>query len=261
MRVVPVIDLKQGEVVRGRAGRRSEYRPIESRLAAAAAPGVVARAFSDGLGLSEFYLADLDAIGGTAPDWDSYAQVLEAGATLWVDAGAGDSVRARELADFRAGGRMIERVVVGLESLADWQELEAMVRLLGPRRIVFSLDLKAGQPVTESAEFSNLDPEEIALGALDRGVTRLLVLDVAGVGMDQGVRGVELCRFIRLWSDDCELACGGGVRGTADLEILAEAGCDAALVASALHDGKISRDDLALLQSKSPVRSVPGTAP
>jgi phosphoribosylformimino-5-aminoimidazole carboxamide ribotide isomerase len=36
----------------------------------------------------------------------------------------------------------------------------------------------------------------------------------------------------------------GGVRGTADLERLAALGCAGALVASALHDGRLEREDL-----------------
>jgi len=40
------------------------------------------------------------------------------------------------------------------------------------------------------------------------------------------------------------LIAGGGVRGLADLTALARAGCNAALVASALHDGKLLPEDL-----------------
>jgi phosphoribosylformimino-5-aminoimidazole carboxamide ribotide isomerase len=37
-----------------------------------------------------------------------------------------------------------------------------------------------------------------------------------------------------------EIISGGGVRGPRDLQALAAAGADAALVASALHDGRLS---------------------
>ena len=62
MRVIPVIDLMGGQVVRGVAGRRSEYRPVESRIAGDARPATVARAFVDEFGFEAAYVADLDAI-------------------------------------------------------------------------------------------------------------------------------------------------------------------------------------------------------
>jgi phosphoribosylformimino-5-aminoimidazole carboxamide ribotide isomerase len=40
------------------------------------------------------------------------------------------------------------------------------------------------------------------------------------------------------------LLAGGGVRGWRDLEQLAKFGCDGALVATALHDGRLSAQDV-----------------
>ena len=64
MDVFAVLDLMQGQVVRGIAGRRREYQPICSRLTPSAAPLDVACGFRDHFGLTNLYLADLDAIGG-----------------------------------------------------------------------------------------------------------------------------------------------------------------------------------------------------
>ena len=38
MRILPVLDLKGGQVVRGLAGRRQEYQPIRSRLTPSCQP-------------------------------------------------------------------------------------------------------------------------------------------------------------------------------------------------------------------------------
>ena len=75
MRVIPVLDIKDGLVVRGIGGRRDEYRPIASKLTASCQPVDVARAFRDLLGLEEIYLADLDAIAGARPAWDIYREI------------------------------------------------------------------------------------------------------------------------------------------------------------------------------------------
>src|SRR5205085_4551536 len=85
MRVVPVLDLKGGHVVRGVGGRREEYRPVVSRLTDSSVPVDVATAFRDHLGLSEVYVADLDAIAGAGPALETYAALRDLGCTLWVD--------------------------------------------------------------------------------------------------------------------------------------------------------------------------------
>ena len=46
-----------------------------------------------------------------------------------------------------------------------------------------------------------------------------------------------------------EVSAGGGVRGRADLEHLRALGLDSALVASALHDGHLCREDLVELRT------------
>jgi len=118
MFVLPVLDLLSGAVVRGVAGDRGNYRPVESLLCGDARPTSVARAFAN-LGLREAYVADLDAIAGREPAWDTYRELLDCGLSLWVDAGAGDAPRAERLASFEhAGQAAISRIVVGLESLA-----------------------------------------------------------------------------------------------------------------------------------------------
>ena len=96
MRVIPVIDLKGGLVVRGVAGERSRYRPVVSVLGPDPSPGSIAAAFAAVLGLGEVYVADLDAIAGREPDWAAYEQIAAAGLRLWVDAGIGEAGRARQ---------------------------------------------------------------------------------------------------------------------------------------------------------------------
>jgi len=67
MKILPVLDVMGGVVVRGIAGRRSEYRPIVSRLTASTDPGDVAEAFRQHFGFDQLYLADLDALADRPP--------------------------------------------------------------------------------------------------------------------------------------------------------------------------------------------------
>jgi len=245
MRVIPVIDLQHRLVVRGVAGRRDEYRPIQSSLCDNPEPLAVGRALVERFDFGELYLADLDAIAGAEPAWDVYSQLAECGLGLWIDAGLTGPSAARRLAEFTTDGRPLAAVIAGLESLADADHLRAMVDVVGPERLVFSLDLKAATPLAAAPAWRGRDAESIAVGALDSGVRRLIVLDLARVGTGTGAGTETLCRRLRQLDRHWEITAGGGVRGPADLAGLADSGCDAALVASALHDGRLTPSDVA----------------
>ena len=118
-----------------------------------------------------------------------------------------------------------------------------MVKQVGSDRLIFSLDLKAGRPLIGSPAWQGLDPRQIAAIALRAGVRRLIILDLAQVGMGRGVGTEPLCRSLRALAPDLQIIAGGGVRSLADLRSLAAAGCHATLVASALHDGRLTPED------------------
>lgn len=242
MRIIPVIDLKGGLVVRGVAGRREEYRPIVSQIASAPSPKAVAQAFVQSFGFNHVYVADLDAIGGQSPDFAAYEQIAACGLTPWIDAGIGTAGEAMQL---RSG---TPSIISGLESLDSLEELQEIVAGCGTDRIIFSLDLKSGQPITSIAAWQALSPAQIAAAAIDRGICRMIVLDLADVGVSRGTGTLDLIRRLRAVHPQLEITAGGGVRGVADLRQMAEAGCNAALVASALHDGRITPDEVRWLQ-------------
>ncbi|HXT58936.1 MAG TPA: HisA/HisF-related TIM barrel protein [Pirellulales bacterium] len=240
MQILPVIDLMGGLVVRGVGGRRHEYRPIESRLCSGAKPGAVARALREQFAIDEIYVAELDAIAGAEPAWDILRELAGCGLSLRVDAGITTLERARRLAEFRADGKPLSAVIAGLESLASPDALKEMLAAVGPERLVFSLDLKAEVPLVAASAWRGLDAFRIASAALKLGVRRLIVLDLARVGMSAGAGTEGICRRLRQLDSGVEIVAGGGVRGVEDLESLAAAGCDGVLIASALHDGRLT---------------------
>lgn len=235
MRIIPVLDILGGQVVRGVAGRRSEYRPIVSPLTTSSQPLDVAQAFRRHYGFSTLYVADLDAIAGAAPSWPLYAELRAHGFQLWVDAGVRDRARAIALAE-----RDIEGVIVGLETVSGPALLAELSQALGSERIIFSLDLKGGQPLGELAGWRSREVDAIAAQAIEVGVRRLIVLDLERVGVSAGAGTEQWCRSIARRWPEVELIAGGGVRGPEDLERMRDWGVHAALVASALHDGRIS---------------------
>jgi len=217
-----------GIVVRGVAGRRHEYRPLVSRLTDSCEPAAVADAFRRHFGLTELYLADLDALAGTAPAVALYRSL--SGFRLWVDAGLRRAPDAAPLVD--AG---VDSLVAGLETLAGPDELAALCRADGSR-VVFSLDLRQGRPLGDWGD----DPMAVAAEVVGAGCRRLLVLDLARVGVGAGTGTEDFCRGLAEAYPDVTLTAGGGIRDAADLLRLAACGVRSALVASALHDGRLS---------------------
>ena len=244
MQVIPVIDLKGGQVVRGIGGQRAEYRPVQSQLVTTAAPGLVAKALCDIVQHRSLYVADLDALAGSDPDWNAYERILASGAEITIDAGVATPHAAQAVVDFADRQSVSTSIVVALESTASPDDLPQIFARIGAGRAVFSLDLKQGRAWTSAAAWSGYSVLDVAACATKVGFERMIVLDVAAVGGHTGPQVVDLCRDIRVGYPNLELISGGGVRSIDDLRTFHEAGCDGVLVASALHDARITRSDL-----------------
>ena len=232
--IIPVLDLMRGQVVRGVAGQRASYRPVSSCLVDSADPLEVADSFLNQLGLRRIYLADLDAIQHDQPAWTTIEKLAADGRRLLVDAGLRDVARARRLVELG-----VESVVAGLETLTGPKLIEELVEAIGGEHLVFSLDMTAGTPMTDPAAWRDSTPVGLAKAAIDAGVERMIVLDLAGVGTGGGPPTLDLCHQIRSRHDGIELITGGGIRDQHDITAAAAAGVDAVLVASALHDGSL----------------------
>ena len=133
-------------------------------------------------------------------------------------------------------------VVVGLETLRSYDALAGICREAGVGTVALSLDLRNGRPV---CAFPNDDPPEVvAARAADAGADAVIVIDLARVGMNAGL-DLELIGRLRAAVPAVTLVAGGGIRGPDDLSRLADAGCDGALVATALLEGRLSAADVA----------------
>lgn len=238
MRIIPVLDLLNGVVVRAIAGRRSEYRPLTSRLTAACRPEDVAAALRTHFDFTEFYLADLAAIAGGDMARSVIGALHNLGYRLWLDAGVVDEQHAHSVAQLG-----VERVVVGLETVAGPEAIKRIVDNLGDH-VVFSLDMKASALLGHIERWPSTDPLTVAAQVIERGVRRVLVLDLARVGVGEGTGTETLCARLTAAFPHVEVSAGGGVRDAEDLHRLRNSGVQNVLVASALHDGRLTPHDL-----------------
>lgn len=240
MAILPVLDLLGGQVVRGIGGRRHEYRPIVSKLVDSSDPLQVAEAMRERFDFTEFYVADLDAIQGREPQYDVIRRLQQHAFDLWIDAGVA-SVSSPAFSLLQELIRV--RLIVGLETISGPDALAQVFQASLMNRVVFSLDLQNGKPLGNPSAWKTDDAWAIACRALEIGVTSLIVLDLARVGEGTGIGTETLCERLKRDFPNVQLTAGGGVRGVEDVNRLLAIGVDYVLVASALHDGRLSSNE------------------
>ena len=220
----------------GAGGDRARYELVESALITTHGDALaLAQAYAAVLETTEMYVADLDAICGGAVQLVMHERLSRV-ARSWIDAGVRSEADACVLIDVGA-----DRVVVGLETMTGFELLHAIVQRLGADRVAFSLDLRGGVPLASADALRAMSPRELARRAVDAGAETVIVLDLARVGSAGGA-DETMMRELRAALPGVDLIAGGGVRHREDLDRLAAAGANGALVATAVHRGSIGRD-------------------
>lgn len=232
--IIPVIDLKDGQIVHARGGKRAEYGPIETPLGSAENPIGMARAL---LAITEspaLYVADLDAIAGVGNHFDLCRDLADAlpATSLWIDAGFSN------VTDCAFWLPLGATLVIGSESLPDidnWRELHATFG----ESLALSLDFAAKElrGPTELLSEPTAWPHRIIAMSLDR------------VGTERGP-DVEHLKAVVDAAGTRAVYGAGGVRAIGDLEAIAAAGASGALLATALHTGAIAQNEIAAFRQR-----------
>jgi phosphoribosylformimino-5-aminoimidazole carboxamide ribotide isomerase len=134
-----------------------------------------------------------------------------------VDAGIAEAIKAEKL--LNAG---VSKIVIGTETLRSLDFVNQAVKFFGEDRVVVSIDLKQTL-------------EKI-------GVSQIILLDLDRVGTEHGAN-LEVLKGV-LEKTKVKVLVGGGIRSLQDLEQLKNLGVSGALVATALHNGKLKVDEL-----------------
>jgi phosphoribosylformimino-5-aminoimidazole carboxamide ribotide isomerase len=231
MEIVPVIDLKGGVVVRARHGERASYRPIGTPLAVGSDPVDVVAGLLSLYPFRTLYVADLDGIQGIGDASASLARIAAQfpELALWIDNGCAD----RTAADALLAKQPRSSLVLGSESQLDTGLVGA---LRNHPRALLSLDFRGdafqGPPalLTDTVLWP----------------TKLIVMTLARVGSGAGP-DLERLGEVVARSGERKVYAAGGLRDRRDLAALEAAGAEGVLVASALHDGRLSAADLTAL--------------
>jgi phosphoribosylformimino-5-aminoimidazole carboxamide ribotide isomerase len=217
--IVPVVDLRGGLVVRARAGDRERYAPISTPLSPVADPVAVVTGLLAAVPSPRIYVADLDAIEGRGDHRAAIAAIARAhpSVELWIDAGFSSESQVRRFAALGVG-----RPVLGSESQRDDHLLRTM------RDCVLSLDYRGEEALGPAAihDDPSLWPRQV------------IVMTLSRIGLADGPDWERL-RAVKAAAADRAIFAAGGVRGVEDCLALHRLGIAGALVASAIHDGRL----------------------
>ncbi len=234
MRVIPVLDVMGGKVVHGVGGVRSKYRPIVSKVTKSADPRQVALDLKEAFGFTEVYIADLDAIQNKGSNMDKVEDVSSLGYSVYLDAGLGGA------GDITPEFSHIDHIVMGTETLQSLRELRVSCRLHGS--VVASLDFKGDELIARDRSLKGLAVRELVQVLSDTGISEIIYLDLARVGMASGVFSRRMERLMSI--SNLPVIVGGGIRNASDIESLAQLGADGALVATSLHAGELTAEEI-----------------
>lgn len=230
MEVIPVIDLKNGAVAHARMGMRSQYAPIKTPLSSTSRPSDVARGLLSIFPFKKFYVADLDAIEHKGDNSPALKQLSTdfPDVEFWVDAGIAD---VHEAEHWLAAG--LGHLVLGSETQRDSELIRSLCRT---EDTILSLDFRGDL---------FLGPASL-LNETNIWPTKIIVMTLARVGSASGP-DMDRLKIIKSRVNDRQLYAAGGVRDVNDLALLTQAGIAGALVATSLHNGKLTGAQIARL--------------
>ncbi len=234
MKVIPVLDVKNGLTVWAKMSFRDLYKPIRSNLYPFSSPLAAVKKLSF-LGFKTVYVADLDAIIYGFINTELYKS-LSSEVKLMVDPGIKSLEEASKVIDVGVG-----KLIVATETLPRLEIAKSILEVYGCERVVLSLDLKNREILSKIPEFKGLTPKECLEEFVKLGFEEAIVVDLARVGSYSGL-DLELIRELK--TIPIKLIVGGGVRNLNDLIVLREMGVEAVLVASALHQSELTIPEL-----------------
>jgi phosphoribosylformimino-5-aminoimidazole carboxamide ribotide isomerase len=226
-RCVFVLDLFNGSAVHAVRGERERYLPIDT--ASAIVRTCDPLAILDSLRPKEVYVADLDRIMGSGENLDLIGEIAREAETM-ADVGI-SSVEDLDLLASEV------TPVLGTETGSFDLIEEASFK----REVVVSIDLFGGAVLARDPALI-VSPLDLIRKMNPLPLKEIILLSLDRVGTSTGLDEPLLRKAADL--SDHPLLLGGGVKDGSDLERLEDLGIAGALVATAVHSGKIPPEAL-----------------
>ena len=236
MKIIPVIDILDGNVVHGIAGNRQSYQPIKSCLSDSSDPERIVQGFLDVYPFDQIYIADLNAFEGDADSASIVTRLAQhfPSVEFLVDAGFDTPNRLDAYAD---NCHFVP--ILATEVFSTAGEYLRLRKALNNKPYILSLDHNKGR-----LGASNIFDETVYWPE------KIIVMSLDDVGSNGGPN-LELISAYQRAHPEHRYIAAGGVRNLNDVNILAAQNVYAALIASALHAGQITDKDLKTLAQKN----------
>jgi phosphoribosylformimino-5-aminoimidazole carboxamide ribotide isomerase len=231
MQPIPAIDILDGRVVRLLHGDFDDVTVYSEDPVGLAASYVAA-------GASRIHVVDLSGARGGTISLDLVRSVARTIPDLQI--GGGIRTVSTALAVLAAGAA---RVVVGSLAVRDADALGRLIAAAGASRVVVAVDVREGRARGEGWSDEGVPTRVVVERALTTGAQSLLV---TGIDRDGTLEGpdLELLSEVRALAPGVEIIASGGVASLDDLEAVAGAGVDAAVIGRALLAGRFSIEQL-----------------
>ena len=232
MEIIPVIDIRRGQVVHAVKGQRQNYRPLQTSLCESNSPEDIVQAFINSYPFKTIYIADLDAIEGQSNNDQIIEQLHDKfqSLTFWVDQGISSTIELKD--------PLLRQHVIGSETNISPDILNEII--ISSPDIILSLDFQSNTflGVRNLLQKTSLWPG------------RIIIMSLARVGSDNGP-DYELISSLKKTAGDRKIYVAGGVRHETDLNLLNDMGIDGVLLATALHTERITSEILKKFTKKN----------
>jgi|TARA_Y100001949_G_scaffold120735_1_gene102695 phosphoribosylformimino-5-aminoimidazole carboxamide ribotide isomerase len=230
MLIIPVIDLSHGIVVHAICGKRKSYRPITSTISDNCKPESILSAFLKLYPFKVIYIADLDAIQGNGNQSkliNNFALKYKE-CEFWVDAGIHQILTRKS----NKTNKNI-KFILGSENNIALHDYEKTIK--SNPDILLSLDFNEKGLINNSylLNSSSIWPKKVIVMMLHR------------VGSNNGIDTKHLKNIISL-NKNSEIYLAGGIKNSNDIKSLNSKNIKGCLIATALHQQKITKKELNL---------------
>jgi phosphoribosylformimino-5-aminoimidazole carboxamide ribotide isomerase len=228
VRCIFVLDILNGAVVHAVRGERSRYEPIAgfSQIVSTSEPLDILQALRP----REVYIADLNLLTGSG---DNLAIIKEISTLARTMADTGVS-KAGDLDRLPASVSIILGTETASLQLIEWAARDHIAR---NRKVVVSIDMMKRKVLARDPELAGQTPLQLLQKLSGLELEGVILLEMDKVGTSAGLDRQFLEEAAS--SSEHPLILGGGVKGEEDLKALEEVGFSGALVATAVHNGKI----------------------
>jgi len=237
-KVIPVLDILKSTAVHAIKGERAEYKPLVSKLIKSSNPLEIIQLLNSKYSISEFYIADLDAIINQNPSIQLLNSILKIPKIkIMIDPGIVNTEDVIQYSEYN-----INKLIIGLETIQNFQIIKKALAFLAESKIVISIDMYKGKILSKVKSLRKLSPIAIVKKLELFGIKELILLDLFRVG--QKIGGIP-SKYLEIKDEfEGKIYVGGGIKEFKDILYLKQQRFAGVLIATALFDGTINIEKL-----------------